>query len=153
MEVNTMANIVRWEPLNDLVSLRDAMDRLFEESVVAPRKWMPSFGEGLAVDVFETPDNVVVKSAVPGVKSDDLNITIVGDTVTIKGEFKAEEGVEEKNYIRRERRYGSFSRSIPLPTSVDADKATAEFEDGILTLNIPKAETVKPRTVQITSKS
>lgn len=147
-----MANIVRWEPWNELVSLRDAMDRLFEESVIAPRRWAPAFGEGLAVDVYETNENVVVKSAVPGVKAEDLDISIVGDTLTIKGEFKAEEGVEEKNYIRRERRYGSFCRTLSLPTSVDADKATAEFEDGVLTLNIPKAETVKPKTVQVTKK-
>ena len=147
-----MANIVRWEPWNELVSLRDAMDRLFEESVVAPRKWAPALGEGLAVDVYETDDDVVVTSAVPGVKADELDITIVGDTVTIKGEFKSEENVEEKNYVRRERHYGSFCRSVALPTTVDADKATAEFEDGVLKLNIPKAETVKPKVVQITKK-
>jgi len=147
-----MANIVRWEPWNELVSLRDAMDRLFEESVVSPRKWMPSLQEGLAIDVYQTNEDVVVKSTVPGVKADDLDITIVGDTLTIKGEFKAEEGVEEQNYIRRERRYGSFCRSVTLPTSVDADKATAEFEDGVLTLGIPKAESVKPKTIEIKKK-
>jgi len=144
-----MAHIVRWEPWNEMVSLRDAMDHLFEESVVAPRKWEAPFGQGLAVDVYETDDNVVVTSAVPGVQADDLDISIVGETLTIKGEFKAEEGVEEKNYVRRERRYGSFCRSVSLPTAVDADKATAEFENGVLTLNIPKAEAVKPKVVQI----
>lgn len=147
-----MANIVRWEPWNELVSLRDAMDRLFEESIVRPRGRPSAFAEALAVDVYETTDDVVVKTAVPGVKAEDLDITIVGETLTIKGEFKAEEGVEEENYIRRERRYGSFCRSVALPTTVDADKAAAEFEDGVLTLNIPKAEAVKPRTIAIKKK-
>jgi len=147
-----MPNVVRWEPWNDLVSLRDAMDRLFEESVVSPRRWIPSGQEGLAIDVYETDETVVVKSAVPGVKAENLDITVVGDTLTIKGEFKEEEGVEEQNYIRRERRYGSFCRSVSLPTVVDADNATAEFEDGVLTLSIPKSEAVKPKTIEIKKK-
>jgi len=147
-----MANIIRWEPWSELVSLRDAMDRLFEESIVRPRGWMVPGAEALAIDVYQTKDDVVVKAAVPGLKAEDLDITIVGDTLTIKGEFKKEEKVEEENYIRRERRYGSFCRSIPLPTSVDVDKAGAEFEDGILTLNLPKIEAVKPKTIKVKAK-
>ena len=147
-----MSNIVRWEPWNELVSLRDAMDRLFEESVVSPRRWMPSSQGGLAVDVYETNEDVVVKSTVPGVKAEDLDITVVGDTLTIKGEFKEEEGIEEQNYVRRERRSGSFCRSVSLPVVVDAENATAEFEDGVLTLSIPKAEAVKPKTIEVKKK-
>lgn len=88
----------------------------------------------------------------PGVKPEDIDITITGDTLTIKGEVKAEEKVEKANYIRRERRYGAFSRSLTLPTSVVAEKAKAEFENGVLTLTLPKAEEVKPKTIKVKAK-
>ncbi|MFQ6100639.1 MAG: Hsp20/alpha crystallin family protein [Anaerolineae bacterium] len=149
-----MTNLVRWEPFRDLVSLREAMDRLFEESFVQPRVgWLAPVGaEALAVDMYETDDAIVVKSAIPGIKSEDLNISVTGDTLTIKGETKVEEEVKEKNYIRRERRYGSFCRSLPIPVSVVADKAEAEFENGVLTLTLPKAEEVKPKAIKVKTK-
>jgi HSP20 family protein len=106
----------------------------------------------LAVDMYETDQDVVVKSAVPGIKPDDIDITITGDTLTIKGETKAEEKVEETNYIRQERRYGAFARSLPLPTAIVAEKAKAEFEDGMLTLTLPKAEEVKPKSIKVKAK-
>jgi HSP20 family protein len=149
-----MANIVRWEPFRDLISLREAMDRLFEESFVRPRTgWLAPLGAGaLAVDVYETDQDVVVKSSVAGVKPEDIDITITGDTLTIKGETKAEEKVERANYIRQERRYGAFSRSVTLPTTIVAEKAKAEFENGVLTLTLPKAEEVKPKTIKVKAK-
>lgn len=148
-----MASLIKWEPFSDLISLRDAMDRLFEESFVRMRGLPTLFGpETLALDMYETPDSVVVKTAVPGVKPEDIEITITGDILTIKGETKAEEKVEKANYIRQERRYGAFSRSLSLPSTVVADKATAEFENGILTLTLPKAEEVKPKTIKVTAK-
>jgi HSP20 family protein len=149
-----MANIVRWEPFRDLISLREAMDRLFEESFIRPRTgWLAPLGaEALAVDVYETDQDVVVKSSVPGIKPEDIDITITGDTLTIKGETKAEEKVEKSNYIRQERRYGAFSRSLTLPTTIVAEKAKAEFEDGVLTLTLPKAEEVKPKTIKVKAK-
>ena len=149
-----MANLVRWEPFRDLISLREAMDRLFEESFVRPRAgWLAPLGaESLALDVYETDQDVVVKSSVPGVKPEDIDITITGDTLTIKGETKAEEKVEKANYIRQERRYGSFSRSLTLPTTVVAEQAKAEFENGVLTLTLPKAEEVKPKTIKVETK-
>ena len=149
-----MANIVRWEPFRDLISLREAMDRLFEESFVRPRAgWLAPLGaEALAVDVYETDQDVVVKSSVPGVKPDDIDITITGDTLTIKGETKSEEKVEKANYIRQERRYGAFSRSLTLPTTIVAEKAKAEFENGVLTLTLPKAEEVKPKSIKVKAK-
>jgi HSP20 family protein len=148
-------NLVRWEPWSDLMSLREAMDRLFEESVVRPRAgWLAPLGaESLAVDMYETDDEVVVKTAVPGIESEDIDVSITGDVLTIKGETKAEEKVEKANYIRQERRYGAFSRSLSLPSAVVADKATAEFEGGVLTLTLPKAEEVKPKTIKVTAKS
>jgi HSP20 family protein len=147
-------NLVRWEPWSDLVSLREAMDRLFEESFVRPRAgWLAPLGDGsLAVDMYETDEEVVVKTTVPGVKSEDIDVSITGDLLTIKGETKTEEKVEKANYIRQERRYGAFSRSLTLPSTVVADKATAEFENGVLTLTLPKAEEVKPKTIKVKAK-
>lgn len=148
-----MADIVRREPFSELMSLREAMDRLVEESIVRPRAVLaPFFTEGIAVDMYETDDNVVVKATIPGVKPEDLHVSVSGDILTIRGEVKQEEEVEKENYIRRERRYGSFCRQLPLPTSVDVDKAKAEFEDGILNLALPKAEEVKPKTIKIEKK-
>jgi len=147
-----MANIIRWEPFNELVSLRDAMDRLFEESIIRPRGMIESFAEGLAVDMFQTKDEVVVKAAIPGVKPEDIDVSVSNDVLTIKGEFKQEENVERENYIRRERRFGSFSRALPLPTPVNVEKASAEFEHGVLKLVLPKAEEVKPKSIEVKTK-
>ena len=147
-----MSTLVRWEPFRELVSLREAMDRLFEDSFVRPQagRLLPFRGmETLAVDVYETDDSVIVKSPIPGIKPEDLEVSITGDTLTIKGETKTEEGIKEENYVRRECRYGSFSRSLTIPVPVKAEKAEAEFENGILTLTLPKAEEVKPKTIKI----
>jgi HSP20 family protein len=149
-----MANLVRWEPFRDLISLREAMDRLFEESFIRPRAgWLaPLSAEALAVDMYETDQDVIVKSSVPGVKAEDIDITITGDTLTIKGETKAEEKVEKANYFRQERRYGAFSRSVTLPTTIVAEQAKAEFDNGVLTLTLPKAEEVKPKSIKVKAK-
>ena len=149
-----MTNLVRWEPFRDAVSLRDAMNRLFEESVVQPLTGWPApvRAETLAVDMYETDDAIVVKAAIPGVKSDELDVSITGDTLTIKGETKSEEEIEEGNFIRRERCYGSFCRSLAIPLPVVAGKAEAEFEDGVLTLTLPKAEEVKPKAIKVKAK-
>jgi HSP20 family protein len=149
-----MTNLVRWEPFHDLVTLREAMDRLFEESFVRPRTGgIAPVGEGsLAVDMYETDDAVVVKSAIAGIKPDDLDISIVGDTLTIKGETRTAEEVNEENYIYRERRYGSFCRTLTVPVPVVADKAEADFEDGVLTLTLPKAEEVKAKAIKVKAK-
>ena len=149
-----MSQLTRWEPFRDLISLREAMDRLFEESVVRPRSGelaRPTVGS-LAVDMYETDEAVVVKSATPGVDPEDIDISITGDTLTIKGETKVEEEVEEENYVYRERRYGSFARSLTIPVPIQADEAEAEFEDGILTLTLPKAEEVRPKAIKVQAK-
>ncbi len=150
-----MANrLVRWEPFRDMVSLREAMDRLFEESFVRPLEGAraPSVGGSLAVDMYEKEDSLVVKAAVPGIKAEDLDITVTGDMLNIKGEAKAEEEVEEENYHRREFRYGSFCRSVRLPIEVDADQADASFADGILTLTFAKPEEKRPKSVTVKVK-
>jgi HSP20 family protein len=145
--------LVRWEPFRDLVTLREAMDRLLAESFVRPGVAFPSVGiEGPAVDMYQTQDDIVVKAAVPGVKPEDIDIAVTGDILTIKGELKEEEKVEEGNYLRQERRYGQFMRELALPTQVNADKAKAEFEHGVLTLHLPKAEEVKPKSIRVKAK-
>jgi HSP20 family protein len=130
------------------------MDRLFEDSFVRPRQGLlTSNGVGaLAVDMYETSEEVVVKTALPGVDPEDIDVSVAGDTLTIKGETKVEEEEEGTNYIRRERRYGSFSRSVAIPTNVVADKAVADFSKGILTLRLPKAEEVKPKRIEIKTR-
>ena len=147
-----MANtIVRWEPIRDLVSLRDAMDRLFEDSFVWPQTGTMSglAGAQVPTDVYETNDDVVVKASIPGVKPEDIEISVVGDVVTIKAETRNESEVKDKNYVRRERRHGSFFRTVALPSSVETDKADATFEHGVLTLTLPKAEAVKPKSIKV----
>jgi HSP20 family protein len=135
------------------VSLREAMDRLLEDSFVRPGAgWLAPEAESLAVDMYETDDAVVVKSALPGVKPEDVEISITGETLTIRGETKEEKEVEEENYIRREHRYGSFSRSLSIPTAVVTDDAEAQMEDGILTLRLPKAEEVRPKAIKVKAK-
>jgi HSP20 family protein len=144
-------SIVRWEPFSDLMSLREAMDRLFEESVVRPgSRLLTPFGAGeLAVDMYETDNEVVVTASLPGVKPEDVEVTITGDTLSIKGETKSETKVEKANYLRQERRFGAFARTIALAAAVQADKAEAKFKDGVLTLSIPKAEEAKPKTIKV----
>ncbi|MDH7486995.1 MAG: Hsp20/alpha crystallin family protein [Anaerolineae bacterium] len=147
-------SLVRWEPMRDLVSLREAMDRLFEESFVQPwGRWFGAAEEGfLPVDVYETKDAVVVEASVPGVKPEDVDVSITGDTLTIKGETKSEKKVERENYIRQERRYGSFCRAVTLPEGLDRDKAEANFENGVLTITFPKSEEVKPKSIKVKVK-
>ena len=149
-----MASIVRWDPVRDMVSLREAMDRLFEDSFVRPRGRL-AVAEGmgtLALDVFESDDNVTVRASIPGVKPEDIEISVTGETLTIKGETLEEKEEKTGNYHLRERRSGALQRSITLPTLVNADKAQAEFEHGVLTLTLPKVEAVKPKSIKIKAK-
>jgi HSP20 family protein len=127
------------------------MDQLFQESFVQPWGRWPAFAEEgvLPVDVYETEDSVVVEAACPGIKPEDVDISITGDTLTIKGETKFEEKVERENYIRQERRYGSFCRAVTLPGGLENDKAEADFEDGVLTITFPKSEEMKPKSIKV----
>jgi HSP20 family protein len=149
-----MAELVRWEPFREMMSLREAMDRLFEESFLRPG-WFGGWESGagvMPVDVYETDDQVIVKATVPGVKPEDIDVTITGDVVTIKGEFKSEEKAEKRNYLRQERRYGSFCRQLSVPAGINADKVKATFEHGILTLELPKVEAVKAKSIKVVAK-
>jgi len=145
--------ISRWEPFRDLMTLREAVNRLYEDSLMRPS--VPTMaGIAFPMDIYETPDSVVVSAALPGIKPEDLEITVHGETLTIKGEFKPEVHADKEkvSYLLAERRYGTFSRSISLPVSVVPDQASAAAKDGILTLTLPKSETVKPKSIKIKSK-
>ncbi len=145
--------ITRWEPFRDLMTLREAMDRLFEESFVSPRtRLMMAAGMvTVPIDMYQTDNEVVVEAAVPGVKPEDIDISVVGDTLTIKGESKTEHKVEEQNYFCQERRFGTFTRTMTLPVPVNPDQAQAKYENGILTLHLPKAEVAKPKQIKVKS--
>jgi len=149
-----MADIVRWEPLAGLTSLRQAMNRLFEDAFVRPsRLWPELVGEEPALDVYQTDKNVVVKASLPGIKPEEVDISVTGDVLTIKGEHKEEEEEKKADYFRRERRYGAFHRSMALPVSVKAEKAEATFENGVLTITLPKTEEVKPKQIKVKGKA
>jgi HSP20 family protein len=149
-----MANLVRWEPFRDMLSLREAMDRMWEEGLLRAPGPLSAWTEGaLALDMYETDDSVVVKATVPGVKPEDIDVSVTGDTLTIKAESKQEQEIKRENYLRRERRYGSMCRSVTLPGGLVSDKAEADYTNGVLTLTIPKAEEVKPKTIKVTPKS
>ncbi len=149
-----MSSLIHWDPFGELMSLRQAMDRLFEESFVHPTGILASLREGPvpALDIYETDGAVVVKASVPGMKPEDIDITITGDVLTIKGEAKTEEEIKKENYHRQERRYGAFTRTVELPPQLQTDRAEATFEQGVLTLTIPKAEEIKPKAIKIKTK-
>ena len=141
-------SVTRWEPMNDLISLRQAMDRLFEDSFVRPGRVLDrSSVTQLPLDVYATQDAVIVRASVPGVNPDDVEITIEGSRLTIRGEIKPQK--DEGDYLLQEQRYGPFARTLDLALPVQADKAEASFKNGLLTLTIPKAEEIKPKTIKV----
>jgi len=146
-----MTDLIRWEPMREIVSLREAMDRLLDEAFTRPLSLMEGWRVP-AIDMYQTDDEVVVRAALPGLKSEDVQINVTGDILTIKGERKEKSETKQKNYHIREQRWGTFERSVMLPTAVVPDKAKAEFEDGVLTITLPKAEEVKPKIITIKSK-
>ena len=150
-----MSNLTRWEPTSEFMTLRDAMDRLFEDAFTRPFSLGRNGGStwsSLPVDMYQTADDVVVRAVVPGIRPDQVQINVTGDVLTLRGEINQEEEKKDKAWHIREHRLGSFERSIALPVSVVSDQATAEFENGILTITLPKAEEVKPKTISIKTK-
>lgn len=138
-----------FRPLRDFVSLRDAMDTLFEESFI-PTLMTPDGGrETFSADLYEKDDMFVIKAALPGMKAEDVKIDATTNAITIAGEYKRDEEVKKESYIRRERRYGSFYRSFTLPVEIDAAKTEASFENGVLTVKLPKGELAKPKHIAV----
>jgi HSP20 family protein len=147
-----MSNLTRWEPVREMMTLREAMDRLFDDAFTRPINLRDSGWSAPAIDMYQTDDEVVVKAALPGFKADDVQINITGDVLTLRGEMKHGEEQKDKAWHIREHRWSAFERSIALPTAVTPDKASADFENGILTITLPKAEEVKPKTITVKAK-
>ncbi|HAE60664.1 MAG TPA: heat-shock protein Hsp20 [Anaerolineae bacterium] len=147
-----MSNLIRWEPMREMMTLREAMDRLFDDAFTRPLSMGAVSSVLPAIDLYQTEDEVVVKAALPGLKPDEVQISITGDVLTLRGEFKQEEQKQEATWHIREQRRGAFERSVMLPSVVQTDKAKADFENGILTVTLPKAESVKPKTISIKAK-
>jgi HSP20 family protein len=139
--------------MREISSLRKALDRFMEEGNM-PAVWQSEELRTLVppVDIIERENDVVVKAVVPGVSEDDLNIEVVGDTLTIRGESRETKEDKKENYFYREWHYGTFLRSLTLPAGLKTDKVDAELENGVLTLTIPKTETAKPKAIKVKAK-
>ena len=143
--------IVRWEPLRELGSLQNEMNRLFNTVFDAPqpgnggtmRRWVPS------MDLVETDEHFVLRADLPGMSEDDINIEYEDGTLTVSGERKAEHEQGKEGYYRVERAFGSFSRSLTLPKGINAEAVTANFDRGVLEVRVPKPEQRKPRRIEI----
>jgi HSP20 family protein len=138
-----------------MMTLREAMDRLFDDAFTRPFALGREGGSNWsspAIDMYQTDNEVVVKAALPGIRTDEVQINVTGDVLTIRGETKHEEEKKDKSWQIREHRWGAFERSVRLPTGVVADRAKADFENGILTITLPKSEEVKPKTITVKAK-
>jgi HSP20 family protein len=144
--------IVRWEPFRELSTLQNEMNRLFNTVFDAPsaanggstlRRWMP------AMDLVETADHFVLRADLPGMSQDDVKIEFEDGTLTVSGERKAEHESKNEGYYRVERAFGAFSRSLTLPQGIDPEAVTANFENGVLEIRVPKPEERKPRRIEI----
>ncbi|MBW7959224.1 MAG: Hsp20/alpha crystallin family protein [Anaerolineae bacterium] len=150
-----MAKLIRWNPMRDTTDLFNEFDRFFETPLYRGRMGLPLRTDdvvgswSLALDVAEKDDNFLVKASLPGIDPEDLNVTLEDNVLTVQGEVKKDETIEEESYHIRERRFGSFSRSLRFPVPVNAAKIEAEYENGVLTLTVPKAEEVKPKRIEI----
>ena len=142
-----MPAVVRFDPFRDITTLRDEMNRLFTRSLgegaAAGSAWTP------AVDIFDQADAIVLRAELPGLSPDDIDIEIDESVLTLRGERRFEETVEEGRYYRLERAYGAFQRSVTLPQGVKSDEITASFDNGVLSVSVPKAAEVRPRKIAV----
>ena len=143
--------ITRFTPMTDFVSLREAMDRLFEDSFIRPTTYSGLAAGQIAVpvDLWETSDAYHLRADLPGMTPDTIDINATADTVSFAGESKAQTDVANEGWLRQERRVGKFQRSFTLPVQIDPNKVQASFEHGVLDLVLPKADQVKPRTIKV----
>src|ERR1700737_2063866 len=146
-----MNTITRWEPSRGGTSLQDQVNRLFEDTLTRGRSgqadlatWAP------AVDIYETEHELVVKADLPDLQDKDIDVRVENNTLTIRGERKFEKDVNEDNFLRIERAYGSFMRSFSLPNTVSSENIRAEYRNGVLTLHLAKREESKPKQIKIT---
>jgi HSP20 family protein len=149
-----LKELARWTPFREVSRLRDEMDRMWEDFFGAGRRGLSPMAEEWipAVDISDTADKVMVKAEIPGMDAKDVEISLVGDVLTIKGEKKAEKEEKKENFHLVERSYGSFVRSLRLPAAVEADKIEATYKKGVLTITCPKKEELKPKQITIKSE-
>jgi len=149
-------SVDKWSPLKELEDMRRDMDRLFDEFTKPARRrrtWTKS--EGLVIpgiDLYDRGSDIVIKVELPGVRREDIDITVTRDSLVLKGDIKRDEDVEEDNYYISERTFGNFSRTIALPFEVESEKAQAAMKGGLLEIVIPKKEDVKPKEIRIEVK-
>ena len=145
-----MTSVVRWDPFADM---RTTMDRLFDEGFSRPWRFLNTteYEAGFPVEVSETDEEIDVKASIPGVKPEEVEITVQNGVLTIKAERRATAEDKKREYYRREIRYGTFHRALSLPVSVDAEHAEAKYDSGVLTLKLPKAQSVRPRQIKVST--
>lgn len=150
----TVRELVRWEPWSSTLPLTDIVEKVFGDSLVRPWHFHEIWGAGyhfFPVDLYETKDDVIVKARLPGMNVEDIDISLEGDLLTIKGEYKEEEE-KDITYQKKEMHYGSFCRQFTLPVTVKADKVVASLDRGILTIKLPKEEAAKTKTIKVQAK-
>ncbi len=150
-----MANdIFNFDPFVELTGYRDALRQLVESGWIMPRDLMPSAVAAVVIplDVVDTGPALVIQANLPGVKPEEVSITVTGNTLSIKGSLQEHEEFKGASYLRRERRAASFSRAVTLPVAVDAEHGEARFKNGVLTLTLPKAEAVRPKNIKIVNE-
>ena len=144
--------LTRWNPWQEVNELRRNMERMFGDgfSHLAERPGQDEIAPySIALNVIENADKFLVKAAVPGMKPEDVEISLENDVLTIRGQHSQEGSTEDQNYVRRELSWGSFERSLRLPPTVDADHAEADFEHGMLTISLPKKAEAQPKKITI----
>ncbi len=145
-----MVRVTRWDPLRDMITMRQAVDRMLDEAFARGTETRGTGAWLLPMDAYITDEAIVIRADVPGIKPEEIEITLEGDTLAIRGEIRREEDSQRK-YVLLERPTGKFERTLNINTPIDHEGVEASFKDGVLTLTLPKAEAVKPR--QITVKS
>lgn len=145
----------RWEPFREIISLRDAIDRLFDDSVSRPRDWLTSWQTGVGtfpMDIFDEDDTLVVRASAPGFKPGDIKVEVRDTVLTLSGEMRRDDTRKADKYHLREHHYGRYERSVILPYTVDVEQATALFEDGILLLTLPRGHTVRAKQIAVKTR-
>ena len=141
----------RWEPFREVRGIQETVDRFRRNGFAHPYGPRAVYrgNDNLSLDVYHTPESLVLQAAIPGVKPDDVDVTVTGNILTIKGEAKGGDEVKEKSYLIREHRHGTFSRTVTLPRGLKTDEIEAAYDEGVLTLTIPKAEDARPKAIKV----
>lgn len=144
--------LTRWDPFRELSDIRRTMDRLFDEGLARAaddRDWPERPAMPVPIDMYERDDELVIRASLPGLKPEDVQISVTGNVLTIQGEYEDKDERDQEGFYVRERRFGAFRRSVRLPSDVDADQIEATSQDGVLKITAPKTEESKPKTIPV----